>query len=160
MPGYTHSCSPSAKSWHVICHPIKYTELLPYARPSAGPFSTPHFALTTTVLQGLWSSPSSRGNWGLRGDRTSLSSLCSAVDSNLILPAAILHLLWMHLFPGFLRLPEALRKKPNWLDFALLKIFEILHHSSGKLELKLPFGDSTHSSWGRASLVARHTLPD
>lgn len=62
----THIPALHLQSAHVslVCHSIKYTEPLLYARPSAGPFNTPYFALTTTVMQGSLSSSSSWGNWG------------------------------------------------------------------------------------------------
>lgn len=86
---------------------------------------------------------------------TSFSSHCSTVEIPTSFCLALnLHPLWMHLFSGFLRLPEALVKEPNSFGFALLEDFEILCLILGKLELMLPFGDSVHSSWGKASLIA------
>lgn len=86
---------------------------------------------------------------------TSFSSRCSTVEIPTSFCLALnLHPLWMHLFSGLLRLPEALVKEPNSFGFALLEDFEILCLILGKLELMLPFGDSVHSSWGKASLIA------
>lgn len=127
-----------------VCDSVRHGEPPLCARPSSRPFNTPCLILTRTVCKGHYLHLPVQETEAHRKKMSSLSSHCNSRDSDLILPASdplssldgsflwVSEIAWSH------------SKEAKFSCFCPLgRLF--FFNALGKLEFKLPFGDSIHS---------------